>query len=266
MTDVAISREDGVQVIRLTRPAKKNALTGAMYATITDALCAGDADPAVAAHAILGSAGVFSAGNDIPDFIASSRDTGRLAATTVRFIRALPQVSKPMIAGVDGLAVGVGTTLLLHCDLVYATPDARFSTPFLDLGLVPEAGSSLLMPRRLGYARAFEMLVLGEAFSAARAEAAGLANAVVAADALEETVLSAGRRLAAKPPQALARARQLLRGGSAAEVLARIDEEVEAFRVCLASSEAQEAFRAFVEKRKPDFAAVRANAAPSSGD
>lgn len=256
MSDLTISTTDGVQVIRLTRSAKKNALTGAMYAAITEALLKGDADPQVSAHAFLGSDGVFSAGNDIVDFIATSKGAGGLGQDTERFIRTLPLVAKPMIAGVDGLAVGVGTTLLFHCDLVYATPAALFSTPFLDLGLVPEAGSSLLMPMRMGYARAFEMLVLGDTFPAERAREAGIVNAVVGADLLEPTVMKAGRRLAAKPPEALKQARRLMRGETG-PVLERIDQEVQAFRERLSSPEAQEAFHAFLEKRRPDFTGMR---------
>lgn len=264
MSDLSIVRAHGVQVIRLTRAAKKNALTGAMYAAMTDALQRGDADPDVAAHAFLGSEGVFSAGNDIADFLATSRGVGGLGPDVLHFIRLLPRVQKPMLAGVDGPAVGIGTTLLFHCDLVYATPAASFSTPFLDLGLVPEAGSSLLMPARMGYARAFEMLVLGDGFSAERALAAGFVNQLVAADALEQTVMTAGRRLAAKPPEALAEARRLMRGDTTA-LSERVDIEAKAFRERLRSPEAAEAFQAFLEKRKPDFAAARARAQSSGG-
>lgn len=259
MSDISISSADGIQLIRLTRAAKKNALTAAMYAAITDALLHGDADPDVAVHVFLGSDGIFSAGNDIADFLATSRGEGGLSKDTERFIRTLPLVAKPMLAGIDGPAVGVGTTLLFHCDLVYATPSAVLSTPFLDLGLVPEAGSSLLMPMRMGYARAFEMLVLGEAFSAERAREAGIVNAVVGPDLLEPTVMKAARRLAMKPPEALREARRLMRG-DVAPYLERMDLEVQSFRARLASPEAQEAFTAFLEKRKPDFAAVRARA------
>ncbi|PPD29829.1 MAG: enoyl-CoA hydratase [Hyphomicrobium sp.] len=257
MADIEVSLADGVQIIRFTRPAKKNAFTSAMYAVIADALDQGDADPAVAAHVFLGSGGMFSAGNDIGDFLATSRGAGGLGQEVERFIRSLPLVAKPMIAGVDGPAVGVGTTLLFHCDLVYATPNAVFSTPFLDLGLVPEAGSSLLMPMRMGYARAFEMLVLGDTFSVEQAREAGFVNAIVGAELLEATVMKVGRRLAQKPPEALIQARRLMRGETGL-VLERIDQEVVAFRDRLASPEAEEAFRAFFEKRKPDFAGARA--------
>ena len=252
MSDVEITRADGAQVIRLTRAAKRNALTGAMYAALVKALEEGDRDPAVAAHVILGSDGVFTAGNDIADFPTTARGSGGLAAEVVRFVRALPGIAKPIIAGVDGPAIGIGTTLLLHCDLVYATPGASFATPFLDLGLVPEAGSSLLMPARMGYARAFEMLVLGEVFTADRAREAGLVNAIVPTAELEDTVRAAARRLAAKPPEALAAARRLMRADAAA-LTSRIDAEIAAFRERLASPEAVEAFEAFLEKRPPRF-------------
>jgi enoyl-CoA hydratase/carnithine racemase len=161
-------------------------------------------------------------------------------------------VKKPMIAAVDGLAVGIGTTLLFHCDLVYATATASLRTPFLDLGVVPEAGSSLLAPLRLGYARAFELLILGEAMSAEKALAAGLVNAIVPAELLETTALKAAARLGRKPPEALALSRRLLRGDPAA-LTAQINEEVDIFAARLASPEAQEAFAAFLEKRPPDF-------------
>jgi hypothetical protein len=162
-TDVEVSRVDGAQLLRLARPEKKNALTGAMYSALCDAIEKGDADSSIAAHVIIGSGGTFTAGNDLGDFLATSRGTGVLGTDVLRFVRLLPVIRKPVIAAVDGNAIGIGTTLLFHCDLVYATPGSTFATPFLDLGLIPEAASSLLMPMRMGYARAFEMLVLGAA-------------------------------------------------------------------------------------------------------
>ena len=161
-----------------------------------------------------------------------------------------------MIAAVDGLAIGVGTTMLLHCDLVYASPGASFRTPFLDLGILPEAASSLLMPRRMGHVRAFEMLALGAPYSAEQAREAGLINAIVQPDKLEATALDAGRRLASKPPEALALARKLMRGDPV-EIIARIDAEIVEFADRLASPEAKEAFQAFLEKRAPDFKKLR---------
>jgi enoyl-CoA hydratase/carnithine racemase len=253
--DLEISSADGVQTLRLNRAAKKNALTGAMYGGLSDAIEAGDADPGIAAHVILGSGGIFSSGNDINDFLATAQG-GAVPTQVLRFIRLLPRIAKPVIAGVDGPAVGIGTTLLFHCDLVYATPGAVFATPFLDLGLVPEAASSLLMPQRMGYARAFEMLALGSPFPASRMVEAGLVNAVVSTSELETKVMEAARALATKPPEALVAARRLMRGDPA-EILKRTDEEAMTFAKRLASPEAREAFQAFLEKRPPDFAKLR---------
>ena len=253
---IKVEVKDGAQLIRINRPEKKNALTAQMYTRMEAALKEGDASPAIAAHVFLGSPGAFSAGNDIEDFLNSTKEAGRLSNPVVGFISCLPLVKKPMIAAVDGLAVGVGTTLLFHCDLVYATPQSSFRTPFLDLGLVPEAGSSLIAPRLMGHQRAFELLVLGEAFSADRAVAAGLVNAIHPAAELEGKALAAARRLAMKPPAALAAARSLLRGDQKA-VSDRIAQEVEIFAERLQSAEAKEAFRAFLEKRPPDFARLR---------
>ncbi|TIX39483.1 MAG: crotonase/enoyl-CoA hydratase family protein, partial [Mesorhizobium sp.] len=174
MTDhILVERQSAVQIIRMNRPDKKNALTRAMYAKMSAALAEGDADPAVRVHVFLGVPGAFSSGNDLADFLVIA--TGGEGGTEVwDFLMALAKVEKPMVSGVDGIAVGIGTTLNLHCDLTFATPRTIFRTPFVDLGLVPEAGSSLLAPRILGQQGAFALLGLGEAFSAERAKAAGL--------------------------------------------------------------------------------------------
>jgi enoyl-CoA hydratase/carnithine racemase len=251
--NIAVELDQGVQLLRIVRPEKKNALTGEMYAALSDALERAERDASIAAHIITGSNGLFTAGNDIADFLATARGTGGLDNNVVRFIRLLPALKKPLIAAVDGNAIGIGTTLLFHCDLVYAAPDATFATPFLDLGVVPEAASSLLMPRRMGYARAFAMLVLGDPLSADDAVAAGFVNAVIPANSVEGTAVEAARRLAKKPPQAMATARRLMRGDPA-EILERMDEEIAAFRERLRSPEAIEAFTAFLEKRTPNFA------------
>ncbi len=256
MSDLEITVIDRVQTIRFTRPDKKNALMSTMYAAMTEALLKGDASPDVSVHMFIGSGGIFTAGSDIKGFIARAKGGSKLGGDVAKFIQTLPRVKKPMIAAVDGLAVGIGTTMLFHCDLVYATPAASLRTPFLDLGLVPEAGSSLLGPQRMGYARAFELLVLGEAFSAERARDAGLVNAIVSADELEATALKAAHRLAAKPPEALAVSRHLMRG-SPDRIVAQIDEEVKIFGARLSSPEAGEAFAAFMEKRNPDFTKLK---------
>lgn len=259
--DIEIKVENGVQVIRLLRADKKNALTGPMYTAMSDALDAAETNEAIAAHVFIGSGGVFSAGNDINDFLrraepSAKGDGGGIPAPSLDFIRRLPKVTKPMIGAVDGLAIGIGTTLLMHCDLVYATPSASLRAPFLDLGLVQEAGSSVLAPARLGYPRAFELICLGEPFSAERALAAGFVNAIVPADQLEATALDAACRLVAKPRQALLASRRLLRQGFP-DIGAVIDKEAEAYAVLMRSPEAREAFTAFLEKRPPDFAKAR---------
>ncbi len=254
--EIAISRLEGVQTIRIQRPEKKNALLPAMYAAMHAALVDGDAHDDVRAHIITGSGGVFTAGNDIKDFMSRASNGSAVSvgeSPVHKFIGYLPRVEKPLIAAVDGLAVGVGVTMLFHCDLVYATPTARFLTPFLDLGLLPEAGSSLLVPRRMGHARAFEMLALGEPFSADRAREAGLVNAIAASDELDATARAAAVRLAAKPPAALKIARDLMRGASVEEIVERLEVESRLFGERMTSPEAREAFQAFVDKRQPDF-------------
>src|SRR5688572_8603323 len=202
--DVAISLRDGIQVIRFMRAAKKNAFTGAMYDAMSAALDKGEPSPEIAVHVVIGSGGSFSAGNDINDFIRrSGAGPDGIPTPSLSFIRRLPRVTKPMIAAVDGLAIGVGTTMLFHCDLVYATPTASLRTPFLDLGLVPEAASSLTAVLRMGHARAFELLCLGEPFNAERAKDAGIVNAIVPAEQLEATAMKAAARLTKKPRDAL---------------------------------------------------------------
>lgn len=253
---IKISIADGAQTIRFARPEKKNAFVSASYTAMVEALRSGDASPDVAAHIFVGSEGVFTAGNDIGDFLASAQGTSGLSEPVLSFITCLPHVKKPMIAAVDGLAVGIGTTLMFHCDLVFATPSARFITPFVNLGCVPEAGSSLLGPRLMGYARAFELLALGEPFTAEAARDAGLVNRIVPAEELEATAVAAAQAIARKPPEALALARRLLRGDPA-ETAARIAEEATLFSERMQSPEAREAFSAFLEKRPPDFSKVR---------
>jgi enoyl-CoA hydratase/carnithine racemase len=259
--DIDISIADEIQVIRFTRPDKKNAFTGGMYDAMSEALDRGERDDGIVAHVFIGSGGTFNAGNDINDFIRRSKaGTGEgIPTPSLSFIRRLPMVTKPMIAAVDGLAIGIGTTMLFHCDLVYASPTASLRTPFLDLGLVPEAASSLTAVMRMGQARAFELLCLGEPLSAELGKEAGIINAIVPAEELEATAMKAARRLAAKPRAALLAARRLMRGDPAA-LSAQIEAESEVFKQCMGSPEAQEAFAAFFEKRPPDFAKARARA------
>lgn len=245
---IIVERRGAVQTIRMNRPDKKNAITRAMYAAMAAALQSGDAHPEIRVHVFFGVPGAFSAGNDLADFMAVAMGAEG-GAEVWDFLLALAQSEKPVLSGVDGIAVGIGTTLNLHCDLTFATPRTVFKTPFVDLGLVPEAGSSLLVPAVLGRQQAFAMLGLGEGFSAERAKAAGLIYDVVAEDVLEATVLTAAEAVAAKPPQALKIARDLMRAPREA-VVARIREEGEHFGQRLKSDEAKQAFLAFMSRKK----------------
>ncbi|MCI4677681.1 enoyl-CoA hydratase/isomerase family protein [Rhodoblastus acidophilus] len=247
MADIEIARRGAVLELTINRPAKKNALTNAMYRALNVALHEAERDLDIAAVLVAGAGGVFCAGNDIGDFVAAVSAGGEMAGAD--FIRKIAAFPKPLVAAVDGLAVGVGCTLLLHCDLIYATPESRFSLPFIDLGLLPEAGSSLLLPRRVGMARASAWLLAGESFSAAEALAAGLVNDIVAQDSLLATAREKAAKLAAKPRTALMAARKFLRGDKE-EILTRIDAELEAFRNALASPQAQAALAAFLNKSK----------------
>ncbi|MER9130052.1 crotonase/enoyl-CoA hydratase family protein [Mesorhizobium sp. M0768] len=249
MTDhILVERQGAIQFIRINRPDKKNALTRAMYATMSAALAGGDADPAIRVHVFLGVPGAFSSGNDLADFmvVASGGEGG---SEVWDFLMALAKVEKPMVSGVDGIAVGIGTTLNLHCDLTFATRRTLFRTPFVDLGLVPEAGSSLLAPQILGRQGAFALLGLGEGFSAERAKAAGLIYEVVEEEALEASVLAVAGQIAAKPPQALKIARDLMRGSRDA-LVERIGQESQHFRERLKSDEARAALTAFMTRNK----------------
>lgn len=257
-TEIQITRDGGVQLIRINRPDKKNALTRPMYDTMTTALEQGEASDDIAVHMITGTGGIFTAGNDISDFAKRATDLKSVSGAS-GFIGTLPKLKKPLVATVDGLAIGVGVTMLFHCDLVYASPTASFRTPFLDLGLVMEAASSLTAPRIMGHQRAFELLCLGEPYTAEDAHRAGFVNKIVAAANLESEAMKAAQRLAAKPPGALAAARRLLKGTTETEALARMQEEGQIFADLMRSPEAKEAFAAFLEKRKPDFAKLRKN-------
>lgn len=245
---IAIRQCDGIVEICIDRPDKKNALTGSMYRTMTAALADASARPDIGAVLFSGAGDAFCAGNDLKDFMAGPEG----GAAAFAFIRAIAAFDKPIVAAVQGLAVGVGTTMLFHCDLVYAAPDARFIMPFVNLGIVPEAGSSLLAPATMGHAKAAAMLLLGEPMDADSADRAGLVTAIVPADTLFPHARAKAAALLAKPPQALAATRRLMKGDPAA-LNARIEEEARLFSESLASPEAQEAFAAFFEKRAPVF-------------
>lgn len=249
MTDhIVVERRGAVQIVRMNRPDKKNAITRAMYAAMAKALTDGDADDAVRAHVIFGVPGAFSSGNDLADFmvVATGGDGGM---EVFDFLMALATAAKPIISGVDGIAVGIGTTINLHCDLTLATPRTEFRTPFVDLGIVPEAGSSLIAPALLGRQQAFALLGLCEGFSADRAKAAGLIYDVVSEDDLEASTLGLADRVAAKPPEALKITRDLMLGSREALVV-RIKEEGVHFRARLKSDEARAAFMAFMNRKK----------------
>jgi len=241
--------QGGVQTIRIARPDKKNALNIAMYAAMRAALEESDRAPEMRVRVILGLPGIFTAGNDIADFLEAGQRGPHGLAPVLEFLRTLIFSQKPVIAAVDGMAVGVGATLLLHCDLAYASPEAVFMAPFTDLGLVPEAASSLLAPERMGYPRAFAFLVAGEPLTAEAARTAGLLNAVVAREQLEAHALAAAAKLVAKPQEALALSRKLLRGDPA-RVWARVEEEGRLFAERLVSDEARQAFQSFMQKRQ----------------
>jgi enoyl-CoA hydratase/carnithine racemase len=247
MTDhIELTRRDGVLAIRMNRPDKKNALTAAMYAAMASALLDADTDTTVGAVLFLGVPGAFSAGNDLKDFAAFAAK-GNLGEDVLAFLRALTICEKPLVAAVDGVAVGVGTTLLLHCDHVLVSDRAKLSTPFVNLALVPEAASSLLAPRIMGHVRAFEMLVMGRSLSPEKAVAAGIANDIMPSSHIEAAGFAAAAEIAAKPREAVRLSRKLIKGDPDA-ILQRIDEEALMFAARLRSAEAQKAFMVFLNK------------------
>ena len=245
--EIVVTEEDSIRMVRMNRPDKKNALTQTMYAEMTRALREAEANDTIRCVVLAGGPGAFCAGSDIADF--QKRAEGGLKPITVDFLHALVRNPKPLLAAVDGLAIGIGTTMLLHCDYVVATQAATFATPFTKLGLIPEAASSLLGPMRMGHARAFALLVMGRSMSAEEAKAAGLINAVVNAAALDSTVLQAAREVAALPAGAVALARNLLRG-NLDELARRVDTEAMHFKERLQSEEARAAFAAFLARKK----------------
>nr|CAD6613970.1 enoyl-CoA hydratase [Rhizobium sp. Khangiran2] len=248
-THILVERPDaqpGVLVIRLNRPEKKNAITTAMYARMTEALHEADNDPEVRAVAFLGTDNCFSAGNDMADFLTYAMGGGG-RPSAADFLQALATCDKPMVSGVDGLAIGIGTTIHLHCDMTIASDRSLFRTPFVDLALVPEAASSLIAPRVMGHQRAFALLAAGESFSAEQAREAGIVWKVVSSDAVEAETLALAANLAAKPPHAMKIARNLIRGNGD-DVLARMDEELVHFTAQLRSAEARAAFEAFMRR------------------
>ncbi len=242
---------DRIARIQLHRPEKKNAITQAMYLRMVEALRGADTDPDVRAILIHGTGDCFTSGNDIADFLNDA--AGNADSPVMQFLKTLPQMEKPVIAAVNGLAVGIGVTMLLSCDLVYAGESARLQMPFVNIGISPEAGSTLLLPAMMGHQRAAELLLLGEMFDAHKAREVGLVNEVVPDDRVMDTALEKADRLAAKPPHSLRTTKALIKRWQQAEIDSIIDAEAEHFMALLQGGEAKEAMTAFMEKREPDF-------------
>lgn len=248
---VMVERSDGVLCVRLDRPDKKNAITAAMYAAIADALAEAEADKSVRVVFLTGTRDCFTSGNDLNDFLQNPPQGDD--SPVARFLAGISQANKPLVAAVNGPAVGVGTTMLLHCDLVFAGASARFQMPFANLGLCPEAASSLILPVLVGHQRAAELLMLGETFDAQRASELGLVNAVFPDAEYQERALAKARRLAQQPPNAMRITKSLLKRTQRAAVAETMRIESADFLRMLREPEALEAMTAFMQKRKPDF-------------
>ena len=247
---ILVNVQDRVLSIRMNRPEKKNALTGAMYRAMTEALTQADADANVRAVLITGAPDCFTAGNDISDF-ASARPGQDSPA--ILYLQTLAATAKPVLAAVGGVAIGIGTTMLLHCDLVYAAAGARFQLPFVNLGLCPEAASSLILPSLMGTHRAAQLLLFGEPFGADVARDLGIVNQLVPDPELLPTATAEAQRLAEKPPSSLRTTKMLLKTGQAEAIKQAMARETEQFAGLLQGPEAKEAMAAFLQRRKPDF-------------
>ena len=242
---------NGVATLEIARPEKKNALTQAMYTAMADALVAAGADASVRAVLITGQPGCFTSGNDLEDFM--QRPPQGDASPVIRFMQALMACDKPVVAAVTGAAVGIGSTLLLHCDLVYVSDEARLAMPFVSLGLVPEFASSLIIPMLMGHARAAEKLMLGEPFTGSDAVDCGIANAVLPAAEVVNHARRMAERFNALPPGAVRETKRLMRAPLREQAQQAMQAEMALFSARLRSPEAMEAFQAFFQKRKPDF-------------
>ena len=249
--DILIHAESGVMTITFNRVDKKNSISSDMYATMADALVEAEKSSAVRVVVFQGHEAVFSAGNDIGDFLNGPPATE--VSPVYRFLNAISTFTKPVLAAVCGPAVGIGTTMLLHCDLVYAGDNAAFSMPFVNLGLCPEAASSLLVPQMMGYHRAAEALLLGEPFMAEAALEVGLVNRVLPPLEANNYAQAIAKKLAAKPISSLVETKRLMKKGLATSVKAQMSEEGTSFARMLSEPAAKEAFGAFMDKRKPDF-------------
>jgi enoyl-CoA hydratase/carnithine racemase len=251
MSDIVKDLSDGVMTLTFHRLAKKNSITAAMYAELADALGEAREQAAIRVVVFQGHETVFSAGNDIADFLNSPPSSPE--SPVYRFLFGIESFPKPVVAAVCGPAVGIGTTMLLHCDLVYAGDNAVFSLPFVDLGLCPEAAASLLLPQMLGYHRAAEALLLGEPLMAETALEVGLVNRILPPQEANHLAQAQARKLAAKPIRSLVETKRLMKKGQAQGVVQQMTEEGASFARMLREPAAREAFTAFMEKRKPDF-------------
>jgi len=252
--DILTHVERGVMTITLNRLGRKNSITAAMYGAMADALATAETDATIRVAVLQGHETVFSAGNDIGDFL--NKPPAGMDSPVFRFLRGIATFPKPLLAAVCGPAVGVGTTMLFHCDLVYAGDNAAFSMPFVNLGLCPEAASSLLVPQMLGYHRAAEALLLGEPFMAEAALEVGLVNRVVPPTEANGVAQAAAQKLAAKPLSSLVETKRLMKKGQQQLVLQQMADEGQSFSRMLGEPAAKEAFGAFMAKRRPDFSKV----------
>ena len=250
-TEILAERRDSLLILTLHRPDRKNALTLSMYEALVEELQAARTDPAVRVVVLRGSHGVFTSGNDLMDFMQNPPSGAE--SPVFRFLLTLVDYEKPIIAAVEGFAVGIGTTLLLHCDLVYAAENAQFRLPFVNLALVPEAGSSFILPRMMGHAKAAELLLLGDKFDAATAATLGIVNSVVPTATVYEYAEAKARALASKAPEALRLSKRLMKQYDREQLKQIMAEEAVLFASRLGSPETNEAIQAFFEKREPDF-------------
>lgn len=248
---IALTIEDRILRITFNRPEKKNAITRDMYATMAAAISESNTNPEIRVILFEGTEGCFTSGNDLKDFMGAP-STGS-ESPVGQFLHAVATAEKPIVAAVTGIAVGIGTTLLLHCDLAYAAEHAKFHMPFVNLGLVPEFGSSLLLPQLVGMRRAAELLMLGESFGSQHALDLGIINAIHPDADVVNAALAKAKALTLQPPAALRATKRLMRAGSLNAIANQIQTEGEQFMACLTSPEAMEALQAFMEKRKPDF-------------
>jgi len=253
-TDILTHAERGVMTITLNRLDRKNAITSAMYGAMADALAAAENDASIRVAMVQGHETVFSAGNDIGDFL--NRPPAGVESPVFRFLRGIATFPKPLLAAVCGPAVGIGTTMLFHCDLVYAGDNAAFSMPFVNLGVCPEAASSLLVPQMLGYHRAAEALLLGEPFMAEAALEVGLVNRIVPPTEANAVAQSVAQKLAAKPIASLVETKRLMKKGQLQLILQQMGDEGVSFSRLLGEPAAREAFGAFMDKRTPDFSKI----------